>query len=63
MPNSKNRKPHFANNGESRIGYIRSQVKNIDDDQTLSKEDKVNGYMSLCFWLNATYVRDEIYLK
>jgi hypothetical protein len=44
----------------------RPHAKNANDTYPLPKEDrltKLNDYTKHCFWLNNTYVRDEIYLK
>jgi DNA mismatch repair protein MutH len=57
---------HFPKQTEHRISHIRPHARNSNDVHPLPIFDKKIGaeaYMKHCFWLNNTYVRDEIYIK
>ena len=57
------RKTYFPSN---RISHVRPHAQNKNDCYPLPVRDKLTGnfeYTKHCFWLNASYVRDEIYLK
>jgi len=60
------RKTYFPKKTENRISHVRPHAQNRDDTYPLPIADKLTGlkeYTKHCFWLNASYVRDEIYLK
>jgi DNA mismatch repair protein MutH len=63
MSSSKNKKNLSLNKKENKVVHVRPHAKNKDDVQLFSSEKKVIDLKTLCFWLNATYIRDEIYLK
>lgn len=57
---------HFPKKSENRISHVRPHARNADDTYILPVTDKltgVNKYTKHCFWLNASYVKDEIYLR
>ena len=57
---------NFPNKPFNSVSHVRPHATNADDTYTLPTKDKVtklNEYTKHCFWLNNTYVRDEIYLK
>jgi hypothetical protein len=60
------RKTNFPNKKFSLIAHVRPHAQNANDTYLLPILDKVTGmnsYTKHCFWLNSTYIRDEIYLK
>lgn len=60
------RKTNFPKKTENRISHVRPHARNADDTYKLPVADKlteVKEYTKHCFWLNASYIRDEIYLK
>ncbi|MGR7812500.1 Sau3AI family type II restriction endonuclease [Lacinutrix undariae] len=60
------RKTYFPKKTENRISHVRPHAQNRDDTYPLPIADKLTGlteYTKHCFWLNASYIRDEIYLK
>lgn len=60
------RKTFFPKKIENRISHVRPHAKDKEDCYTLPVKDKLTDlseYTKHCFWLNASYVRDEIYLK
>jgi len=60
------RKTFFPKKTENRISHVRPHARNKEDTYELSIADKLTGlteYTKHCFWLNASYVKDEIYLK
>jgi DNA mismatch repair protein MutH len=60
------RKNHFPKKTENRISHVRPHAKNAADTYVLPVPDKLTGLTNFtkhCFWLNARYVKDEIYLK
>ncbi len=60
------RKTYFPKKTENRISHVRPHAKNAADTYELPVADKLTGlteYTKHCFWLNASYVKDEIYLK
>jgi hypothetical protein len=60
------RKTFFPKKTENRISHVRPHARNKEDTYELPISDKLTGlsaYTKHCFWLNASYVRDEIYLK
>ncbi|MFC4221775.1 Sau3AI family type II restriction endonuclease [Flagellimonas marina] len=55
----------FPKKSENRISHVRPHAKDAKDTYTLPLADKLTGlteYTKHCFWLNANYVKDEIYL-
>lgn len=67
--NKKGKKIRFTNFPSkkfSSISHVRPHATNALDTYDLPKKDKVtnqNEYTKHCFWLNNTYVKNEIYLK
>lgn len=60
------RKTYFPKKIENRISHVRPHAKNAADTYKLPVSDKLTGltdFTKYCFWLNARYVNDEIYLK
>ncbi len=60
------RQTHFPNKSFSSVSHVRPHAKNAADTYPLPVKDKLTkatAYTKQCFWLNNTYVRDEIYLK
>jgi len=57
---------NFPNKKFNSISHVRPHAKNASDSYPLPEKDKLTNlkeYTKHCFWLNNTYVRDEIYLK
>jgi DNA mismatch repair protein MutH len=57
---------NFPSKKFSPIAHVRPHAKNSADTLPLPTKDKVTQaieYTKHCFWLNAAYIRDEIYLK
>lgn len=57
---------NFPNKKFNSVSHVRPHAKNAHDTFPLPKQDKLTkleAYTKQCFWLNNTYVRDEIYLK
>ena len=60
------RKTYFPKKTGNRISHVRPHARNKEDTYELPIADKLTGlteYTKHCFWLNASYVKDEIYLK
>jgi DNA mismatch repair protein MutH len=60
------RETNFPNKEFSSISHVRPHAKDASDTYPLPKQDKLTKQMEYtkhCFWLNNSYVRDEIYLK
>ena len=60
------RKTYFPKKTENKVSHVRPHARNAADTYVLPVEDKITGlteYTKHCFWLNASYVKDEIYLK
>ncbi|MEZ4881706.1 MAG: Sau3AI family type II restriction endonuclease [Flavobacteriaceae bacterium] len=60
------RKTYFPKKTENRISHVRPHARNAEDTYDLPVADKLTGlteFTKHCFWLNASYVRDEIYFK
>lgn len=60
------RKTNFPKKTENRVSHVRPHAKNAADTYELPVADKLTGlteFTKQCFWLNASYVKDEIYLK
>lgn len=60
------RKTFFPKKAKNRISHVRPHARNKKDTYQLPIADKLTGlteYTKHCFWLNASYVKDAIYLK
>ncbi|MCK0132659.1 DNA mismatch repair protein [Flavobacteriaceae bacterium F08102] len=60
------RKTYFPKKTENRISHVRPHARNSADTYELPIADKLTGlteFTKHCFWLNASYVKDEIYEK
>ena len=60
------RKTYFPKKTENRVSHVRPHARNKFDTYNLPVADKLTGlteYTKHCFWLNASYVKNEIYLK
>lgn len=56
----------FPKKTENRISHVRPHARNANDTYPLPVKDKLTGlneYTKHCFWLNARYVKEEIYEK
>ncbi len=56
---------NFPNKSFNSVSHVRPHAKNASDTYPLPTKDKktkAKEYTKHCFWLNNTYVRDEIYL-
>lgn len=57
---------NFPSKKFSSISHVRPHAKDASDVYPLPKKDKLTKQMEYtkhCFWLNNSYIRDEIYLK
>jgi len=57
---------NFPNKTFNPVSHVRPHATNVADTYPLPTKDKLTKakeYTKHCFWLNNTYVRDEIYLK
>lgn len=57
---------NFPNKSFNSVSHVRPHATNAADTYPLPTKDKLTEakeYTKHCFWLNNTYVRDEIYLK
>lgn len=62
----KTRFTNFPNKSFNSVSHVRPHALNAADTYQLPTKDKLTKakkYTKHCFWLNNTYVRDEIYLK
>jgi DNA mismatch repair protein MutH len=62
----KTRFTNFPNKTFNSVSHVRPHATNAADTYPLPTKDKLTKakeYTKHCFWLNNTYVRDEIYLK
>ncbi len=60
------RKTNFPKKKDNRISHVRPHAQNAKDTYNLPTTEKFTGeneYTKHCFWLNASYVKDEIYEK
>ena len=60
------RKTFFPNKKYNSVSHVRPHAKNKYDCFELPFPDKltkVKKYTKHCFWLNASYIKDEVYLK
>lgn len=57
---------NFPSKKFSSVSHVRPHAKDASDTYSLPKKDKLtkqNEYTKHCFWLNNTYIKNEIYLK
>ena len=60
------RKTYFPKKTGNKVSHVRPHAQNRDDTYVLPVEDKLTGlteYTKQCFWLNGSYVKDEIFMK
>jgi DNA mismatch repair protein MutH len=60
------RETNFPNKDFSNISHVRPHAKDASDTYALPKKDKLTKQMEHtkhCFWLNNSYVKNDIYLK
>lgn len=60
------RHTNFPNKSFSSVAHVRPHAKDAADTYPLPTEDKLTKakeYTKHCFWINSTYVKNEIYLK
>ena len=60
------RKTYFPKKTENRISHVRPHARNAADTFMLPIPDKLTKlteYTKHCFWFNASYVRDEVFMK
>lgn len=60
------RSTYFSGKKDNRVAHVRPHGKNANDTYPLPVCDELTGenkYTKHCFWLNNSYVRDEIYLN
>ena len=60
------RKTYFPKKTENRICHVRPHARDANDTYELPVADKLTGlseYTKHCFWLNANYIKNEIYEK
>ncbi|MEZ4887123.1 MAG: Sau3AI family type II restriction endonuclease [Chitinophagales bacterium] len=60
------RRTYFPKKTEHRICHVRPHARNVMDTYPLPVKDKLTGwdtYTKHSFWLNASYVKNEIFLK
>ncbi len=58
------RKSYFPKQNKNRVSHVRPHARNSSDTYDLPIPDKLTGlteFTKHCFWLNASYVKDEIY--
>lgn len=66
ISDSGRRLTYFPKKTENKISHVRPHARNANDTYPLPIKDKLTGleeYTKHCFWLNAKYVKDEIYEK
>ena len=68
VKNVKNRKRYtnFPNKKFNKVSHVRPHTNNAANTYPLPTQDLITGalaYTKHCFWLNNSYIRDEIYLK
>jgi len=60
------RRTYFPAKTENRVSHVRPHAQTKVDTYPLPEPDKLTNqteYTKHCFWLNNSYIRDEIYLK
>lgn len=63
---NKIRYTNFPNKEFNTVAHVRPHAQNSNDTYPLPIRDRVSklkDYTKHCFWLNSSYIRDEIYLK
>lgn len=58
------RKTYFPKKTENRVSHVRPHARNANDTFNLPIPDMLTGLTNFtkhCFWLNASYIRDNIY--
>lgn len=58
------RRTHFPKKSENRVSHVRPHASNAQDTYPLPFPDKLTGveeFTKHCFWLNANYVKQEIF--
>lgn len=63
---NKIRYTNFPNKKYNTVSHVRPHARNAGDTYPLPTVDKVTklkNYTKHCFWLNSSYIRNEIYLK
>lgn len=66
ISDSGRRLTYFPKKAENRISHVRPHALNANDTYPLPFKDRFTGlrdYTKHCFWLNAKYVKEEIYEK
>lgn len=61
-----NRKTFFPKKSENKVSHVRPHARNADDTYDLPVRDKLTGiskFTKHCFWINASYVQNEIFEK
>jgi len=59
------RKTFFPSKKENRVSHVRPHARNREDAYPLPVQDVLTGlntYTKHCFWLNANYVKEEIFM-
>ena len=57
---------NFPNKKSNDVSHVSPHAENALDTYPLPEKDKLTNlkaYTKQCFWINNTYIRDEIYLK
>lgn len=57
---------YFPKKTENKVSHVRPHARNAKDTYPLPRKDALTGmkeYTKHCFWLNAQYVKEEIYEK
>lgn len=60
------RQTNFPNKSFNYVSHVRPHARNAADTYPLPTQEKLtktNEYTKHCFWLNNSYIRDEIYLR
>lgn len=60
------RKTYFPKKTKNRISHVRPHAQNTEDTYDLPNAYKLTGltkFTKHCFWLNARYIKEEVYLK
>ncbi len=60
------RKTNFPSTKFNGVAHVRPHAQNAKDSYALPVNDKLTGlssYTKHCFWLNSTYIKEQIYLK
>ncbi len=60
------RKTYFPKKTQNKVSHVRPHAQTKKDCYPLPLKDqftKASEYTKHCFWLNASYIKNEIYLK